>query len=740
MNVILRAWRWLVNSSSSAEAKVASPTPFESTGYNDAPIVTIEQDLYDFDPFASALANAIRNVQSPEGSVVALNGVWGSGKSSVVNLCLRHLEDLVTSKRLRIISFSSWWFRGEEALALAFFRELYAGMAPSLGQRAKELLPKMGARLLKAGAAISGKSGVAGAATGKVLDWAAELIKTDESVEGIHSKLSAALANQPSRFLVVIDDIDRLSPDEALLIFRLVKSAGRLANVMYLLVFDRFLAEKIVTERFPSEGADYLEKIIQTSFDLPSPDQSDLSNQLLEFFDKICGESLPQDEEVEVANKFFAIVAPEIKTPRDVVRFMNALANTWPAVRGEVDFGDFMAMEALRLHQPAIYQAIRGHKEALVSAIERQGDRAAYANSLDQIFLGTIEERSRDHYRQVLKRLFPRLGNIWGNTFYAGGDEWARKRRVCSADHFDAYFRFHPGVNALRRDEITQLIAQAGDEDFVERAFRAALLVQRRNRRTKAALLLGELTLRASDIANDDVEPLLTCLFRIADTLDVPKDEEEAGMVTNLMRLHWLLRRLVMDRFSLDRRTEIFLHACRTASIGWLVDFAESAYRNHNPRQGDEPKPEAGCLTTTRAADDLRTFALQRIREVAEGQDLLGHTKLGHLLFGWRDLAGDEEVKEWTATQMDNDLAIVAFSRAFTGVAHVTSLGFDGLGDLVSRRRMQAQVRHLDTVLDVARFRERVEAVANNGTAPGHENVAVFLEAWQRQEKNPRDL
>ncbi|WP_245152406.1 P-loop NTPase fold protein [Allopusillimonas soli] len=42
--------------------------------------------------------------------------------------------------------------------------------------------------------------------------------------------------------------MDRLSPDEALLIFRLVKSVGRLPNVMYLLVYDRQQAEKIVSE------------------------------------------------------------------------------------------------------------------------------------------------------------------------------------------------------------------------------------------------------------------------------------------------------------------------------------------------------------------------------------------------------------------------------------------------------------------------------------------------------------
>lgn len=41
------------------------------------------------------------------------------------------------------------------------------------------------------------------------------MIQQEESVEKLHADLSKALAEQPRRFLVVIDDIDRLSPDEA---------------------------------------------------------------------------------------------------------------------------------------------------------------------------------------------------------------------------------------------------------------------------------------------------------------------------------------------------------------------------------------------------------------------------------------------------------------------------------------------------------------------------------------------
>lgn len=249
--------------------------------HNDKPISEPAEDRFGIDPFARALASSIRKLASPEGTVVALNGPWGSGKSSAVNLILYHLKDSIDAQQLVAVNFACWWFRGEEKLALAFFLELYSGLGPTLGKRFKKALPKLGARLLKAGSVVGpGIDLAGGAGAGTVvsgaMNWVAGLVRPADSVEKLHAELAATLAEQKKRFLIVIDDIDRLAPDEALLIFRLVKSVGRLPNVVYLLVFDRKLAEAIVTERYPAEGPHYLEKIIQAGFDIPEPRRDDL--------------------------------------------------------------------------------------------------------------------------------------------------------------------------------------------------------------------------------------------------------------------------------------------------------------------------------------------------------------------------------------------------------------------------------------------------------------------------------
>jgi energy-coupling factor transporter ATP-binding protein EcfA2 len=154
--------------------------------HNDKPITEPSDDRFGIDPFAQTLAASIRKIKAPEGTVVALNGPWGSGKSSAVNLILHHLKDAIAKDEIVVVNFACWWFRGEEALALAFFRELYAGLGPSLGERFTKVLPKIGARLLRAGAVVSsgadmvGAGGLGSVAAG-TMSWLSDLIHAEDT-------------------------------------------------------------------------------------------------------------------------------------------------------------------------------------------------------------------------------------------------------------------------------------------------------------------------------------------------------------------------------------------------------------------------------------------------------------------------------------------------------------------------------------------------------------------------------
>uniref|UniRef100_UPI0023B07B5F KAP family P-loop NTPase fold protein n=1 Tax=Sedimenticola hydrogenitrophicus TaxID=2967975 RepID=UPI0023B07B5F len=645
------------------------------------------------------------------------------------------------ANELAIIDFACWWFRGEDALALAFFRELYAGLGPSLGDKVKKKLPKLGARLLRAGALVGRVTEAAGAVVAggiaeKGMEWLAGLIEQDESVEALHAEMSNALREQNKRFLIVIDDIDRLSPDEALLIFRLVKSVGRLPNVMYLLVYDRPLAERIVSERYPSEGPHYLEKIVQAAFELPDPSALDVQQHLLSLIESICG--APGDADiVRFMNIFYEGISPAMRTPRDVTRFTNSLSVSWPAVAGEVDRADFLALEMLRLLHPTIYRAIRQNKEQLSGSgpgVERTRDAAA--QHFNELFFGATQPPDHDQMRRLLMRLFPALESAWENMGYGEGfaKQWAMERRVCSPDHFDSYFRFSIGDEVLTSTELDAFLARADDIEYVKTTLRHAVAVARRSGGTKAAVWLGELTTHAERVDRAKVEALLSALFEIADEINVEADAEKGfSMGNNELRLHWLLRALTKGCMPLDERSAIFRHACDTASLGWLADFTRSAWTDYHPREGKECEPPENCLTTEADAEYLRALLHSRIEAAAADGTLLAHRDLPFLLHWWVDLTTDDgtAVRAWTSSAFASDDGVRLLAKAFTLYSWT-----QGMGDVVAKRVTRVSPKGMDRLMDLGAFRSRVEAVAAAGANP---QVREFLEAWQRADQGKDD-
>lgn len=709
----------------------------EHLPYNDQPIESPNEDRFGVDPFARALAASIRKMQSPHGSVIGINGPWGSGKSSAVNLCKHHLADAVKANELVIIDFACWWFRGEDALALAFFRELYAGLGPSLGEKAKKKLPKLGARLLRAGALVGKVAEAAGAVIAggiaeKGMEWIAGLIEQDESVETLHAELSDALLEQKKRFLIVIDDIDRLSPDEALLIFRLVKSVGSLPNVMYLLVYDRPLAERIVSERYPSEGPHYLEKIVQAAFELPDPPALDVQQHLLSLIESICGAPAEADM-VRFMNIFYEGISPAMRTPRDVTRFTNSLSVSWPAVTGEVDRADFLALEMLRLLHPAIYRAIRQNKEQLSGSGRREArDREAAAQHFNDLFFGATPPSGHAQIRRLLTRLFPALESAWENMGYGEGfaKQWAQERRVCSPDHFDTYFRFSIGDEVLTSAELDAFLFRADDIEYVKTTLRHALTVLRRSGGTKVAVWLGELTTHAERVDLGKIEGLLTALFEIADEINVEADAAKAFSIgNNELRLHWLLRALTRERTSLQQRSAIFRRACNTAALGWLADFTRSAWTNYHPREGKEPEAPENCLTTEADAEDIRTLLRSRIEAAAADGSLIAHRDLSFLLYWWLELAADDgaAVRAWTSAALATDDGVRQIAKAFTSYGWT-----QGMGDMVARRTTRVSPKGMDRLIDLDAFRLRIEAVA---AADANPQIREFLEAWRRADQ-----
>ena len=708
---------------------------------SDTPISDPNDDQFDVNPFARTLADSIAAMKAPNGTVIAINGPWGSGKSSVINLILHHLEK---NRDVTVVNFRPWWFAGVESLTVAFFSELKSALGSTLSNKSKEALDWIGKRLSMTNPLISAAvnlqtAGVGGEVVGAGIDILSNLLNNDKSMDERHKELSVDLSQQKRRFLVVIDDIDRLLPDEALAVFRLVKSVGHLPNVIYLLSFDRVLAERLVSEKFPSEGPHYLEKIVQASFELPIPEPSDLRNSLLIEFYSICGKP-EEHESTRFMNLFFDVVAPYLQTPRDLKRLINTLRVTWPAVSNEVDRADFLSIEALRLFDPHVYRAVRANPEAICGLQERNSYHSSdsISKQYDELLLTSIDDKRKNETRARLMRLFPRLQRIWGNMGFTNEflAEWRQQRLVCSAEHFRTYFRFSLSDEILPASKFNALVDNAGDSEYVKRFLRDSLAQRRRNGQTQGSVVLEELNVRSSAIRDADIPSLVNVLFELGDELNVIEDERQGfGIANNQLRLYWLLNRVVRERFDLDRRSELLTDACQRASLGWLVYFASRCQGERTSRADRQPLSPEERLVTDIDCSRLCSLALERIRHSAKDGTLLANRRVLYILYRWNELAGvglTSEVKDWVTLQLHEISGAIRIAEILTSVAWSHSEG-----DRVIKSFIRIQKDGLSDIVNVNRFLERMREVAKYAwTLPAAQRQIVerFWQGWNNRD------
>ncbi|HCG6122184.1 TPA: AAA family ATPase [Vibrio parahaemolyticus] len=701
--------------------------------YNDTPIENADGDLYGVAPFAESIATSIQNIKNPVGTALALNGPWGSGKSSVVNMIRASLEQRKDAN-LVVTDFKCWWFRGEEALALAFLQNLHTTLKSGLGDKIKGLIPNLSKNLLQAGSVVgqtvavaSGQGWLKTAISGSSNYIEKTFFSDTETVEKSFQKLADILDKQEKRFLVVIDDIDWLTPDEALATFRLIKSIGHLPNVMYLLVFDRELAEKVVSERYPSEGPHFLEKIIQAGFEVPLPVQTDLNDVILSSIGDVCG-GLDGDEQLRrFMNVFYDVVVPYMPTPRHVVRFRNAISVTWPAIADEVSLADFVALETIRLYEPTLFNRLRKSKSKVCGT----NDNRQNENGIEE-YLKDIPDVRHDLVTVALQRLFPKLESMGYGADWE--PVWKSEKRVCVDKHFDTYFRLSLSTDDISAKDIELFIQQSGNREFVQTTMLNASEQKRKNGKSMVPVFLDELNVFASKIPKSNVQVLVSALFEIFEQINLQCDDDRGYMSLGDTRLryHWLIRRLTEGRFTLEEKNELFAEALESASMEWTVDFARSAASSLDERKDWE---ESKWLVSADRLPLIIDIALAKVREAAENMSLLSSKDLISLLYSWGRLMNDDfsQVQKWTDKLLLDDKSTIILANALIGESWSMGLGgFGALGDRVSMASKTVRLSENNDIINAESFRARLEDIRSQPdvSAEVSEFIDGFFVAW----------
>ncbi len=661
------------------------------TLHPDSPIAGRAEDLLNYRPFATALARGLVERAPKDGLVVGIEARWGMGKSSAINLMLEAVREIEEARpasgRTRIGTFNPWLFSGLEALARGYLSQLGRLIEEALDQGTPERTRAFVRSMIKGGGELAGGAAalaVAGAVPGGVGLWGAVRSSVaglfgyfaqrlaDKSLEAEIEDLRSQLERLSVKFVMVVDDLDRLRPDELLQILTLIKTFGNLPNVIHLLAYDRRILDASLApaaaathERIPT----YLEKIVQVEIALPPPGKTRLRRLALDRLSAILGPEHVMDEEDWTAVVEFAL-EHYVRSPRDVMRLLNALSVVWPAVSSEVYLPDLFAVEVLRLFEPDVYDRLRDAGAFLTgrAIIWSKEDKASHANRITD----AVHETRRKAVMELLARLFPAAHEAFAPQGFVDNPDTPEGagRRVGSWEGFEAYFGFASDPDEIPAATLREVAGQLDDEAALRAAVADAMGRRRSDGISFVAPLLGALLqmVRGRERLND---ALLRTLLALGDgIMDLVDYEGGFVVTTNVQRL----RRLLVEaarRIPRDVRAARIEAAVLNADAGlhassFLVAILGSDHGivfRKNDQNGDEP---------ILRREEVEALASALASRIAEQQEGIRPTPQTDLILGvWGHVVGSATPRAWIATRLADPA--MAAALAFSTMADVTS-------------------------------------------------------------------
>jgi predicted KAP-like P-loop ATPase len=110
----------------------------ESKNYSsDSPICDQEHDRFSRWGFSDRIAQVISRRSDPSSIVIGLYGIWGDGKTSVLNFIEKSLE---SDENVICIKFNPWRFGAEEELLTGFFFDIAQALDAELIKKSDKLL------------------------------------------------------------------------------------------------------------------------------------------------------------------------------------------------------------------------------------------------------------------------------------------------------------------------------------------------------------------------------------------------------------------------------------------------------------------------------------------------------------------------------------------------------------------------------------------------------------------------
>lgn len=681
----------------------------------DYPIQSKDDDKLKRAPLAQKVADLVLAFKRSESFVVGIEGAWGAGKTSFINMVLETLGNEVYH-----FVFNPWNFSDQTSLLKDFFSS-FSNIEPITSRKdLKNKLTGYAKKLSDYGFQGIHLPGISFNPLQKLLN---------ESLSGIRDDLNKSLGSLEKKVVIVIDDIDRLDADETKLIFKLVKLTANFPKTVFLLAYDRNRVEKRLTiEKDGFEGGEYLKKIVQVSFVLPEPDLQDLWQILFENLDatikKVYDEVNVDDK--RWGNLFHAGLKNLFITIRDIKRFISSLGLDWSIVsKDDITPVDFIGIEAIRVFAPQFYGAMSANKhlftatDSLYVGLSSKDDKSARETKYKEL-LELAPANIKQTIDEICKQLFPQLDfrtsypRDWQQT-------WRKELRVCSEEKFDFYFRLGIPTWAVSEAELKAVIKTLDNQDnFLKN-------LKKFNEENRLRKILSRLIDYIDDIDKGKIKTFILSLWQLVEEVD----DKRFGM-WDLEDIDTLVSRLTYH--SIKKKTEkgkrgaFITELVKDSNVLYpAVKFADLVVQELEEKN---KKPNEETLLEQTEIEELKLAISEKFNGI-DKNNLKGNKHLAFLLFRWKENAGEAVVKNFIAELLKNKSDTATFLSAF-----VSDIFSQGMGDYVSTKKRELNKKSVEAIYQIDEIEKVVNSITDAELKNFNEQQKEAIELFKKPKKS----
>lgn len=248
-------------------------------GHSDAPVTSAEDDSLGIAPYATALSDFVARCDTP--MTVAIQGDWGTGKTSLMNMVQEKVRSGSGAKSIETIWFATWQyaqFGATHALPVSLLSTLLRKISSddqTLLKSSMNVLRRLAKPALNVGLRVA----TAGAVEADDFAGGAEAVDLACNAEELKDDIAKLVAAKQSkgieRIVIFVDDLDRVPPARAVEILETIKLFVDLQGCVFVLALDYAVVRRGLKEKFGVAendlgGRSFFDKIIQLPFSIPT--------------------------------------------------------------------------------------------------------------------------------------------------------------------------------------------------------------------------------------------------------------------------------------------------------------------------------------------------------------------------------------------------------------------------------------------------------------------------------------